>query len=123
MKSESQIPEYYGPTELISQWIKRIITDSNGFLVWEEREGVIFHTTREEGIANFVIRCLANIRCEGSDKVLQDIIDHRDAVNEDTLPPKVISYNFMRETLVKLDKSEITFSRMVELINQEINKQ
>jgi len=38
-------------------------------------------------------------------------------------PPKVISYNFMRETLAAYDKSEITFSRMVELINQEINKQ
>lgn len=102
--------------DLMPQWVKRIITGIGGFMAWEDNVYVDLYNTREEAIALFVIRCLANPDCNGSEQVLQEIIENRKAA------ARLVSYNFMRETLAKLDKSEITFSRMVEMINQEINK-
>lgn len=61
----------------IESWINRIINGHAGFLAWEEEAGVIFNYSREEGIAEFVIRCLANPLCEGSREVLEAIIEHR----------------------------------------------
>ncbi len=62
----------------INNWVKRIIKGPAGFDVWEDRECVIFHHSREEGIAEFVLRCLANPNCEGSDKVLDAIMQERE---------------------------------------------
>lgn len=63
----------------IEKWIGRIINGGTGFKAWEDRECVIFHTSREEGIAAFVIRCLGNPRCEGSKEVLSAILSRNKA--------------------------------------------
>jgi hypothetical protein len=74
--------------ERITDWCKRIIHGSGGFLNWEDREWIVFHTSREQGIAEFVIRCLANPLCEGSDKVLEKIMKARTA-NHPTMGDQV----------------------------------
>jgi len=61
----------------INKWINRVIKGSAGFETWEDREGIIFHNSREEGIAAFVIRCLANPLCDGSEDVLAAILEQR----------------------------------------------
>jgi hypothetical protein len=58
-------------------WIDRIIEGPTGFKAWEENEWVIFHWPRECGIAHFVIRCLANPACEGSQEMLDEIMAQR----------------------------------------------
>ena len=65
-------------TDALTIWIDRIINGVGGFRCWEDHECVIFHTSREEGIAAFVIRCLANPKCEGSEDVLKAIQERRE---------------------------------------------
>ena len=67
----------------INDWINRVIKGPTGFEIWEDRECVIFHNSREEGIAAFVIRCLANPLCDGSKEVLEAILEQR-STNEPT---------------------------------------
>jgi hypothetical protein len=117
MDQKSALTDLDRTSNLIPQWVKRIITGTGGFLALEGHDDGDFYESREEAIAEFVIRCLANPCSDGSEQVLQEIIENRKAA------ARIVSYNFMRETLAKLDKSEITFGRMIELINQEINKQ
>lgn len=61
----------------IDNWINQIIKGSGGFESWESHEFVIHHSSREESIAAFVIRCLANPGCRGSGDVLRAIINQR----------------------------------------------
>lgn len=61
----------------IEDWVNNTIKGGGGFLSWEQHEIVIHHSSREESIAAFVIRCLANPGCEGSGDVLRQIIDQR----------------------------------------------
>jgi hypothetical protein len=61
----------------IQKWVNRIIKGASGFEVWEDREAVIFNNSREEGIAEFVLNCLANPKCEGSADILQAILELR----------------------------------------------
>ena len=68
----------------ITNWIHRVIKGCGGFEVWEDREGIIFHNSREEGIAEFVVRCLANPSCEGSKEVLDAIQEQRAAVKAES---------------------------------------
>jgi hypothetical protein len=63
----------------INNWINKIIKGPTGFETWEDREGVIFHNSREEGIADFVIKCLSNPSCNGSSEVLEFILNQRNA--------------------------------------------
>lgn len=56
----------------IEDFIKEIISGPTGFKTWEDREFIV-HTNRDEAIAAFVIRCLANPRCENSNNVLEKI--------------------------------------------------
>lgn len=63
----------------INDWIYRVIKGPTGFETWEDRECVIFHNSREEDIAAFVIRCLANPLCDGSKEVLDAILEQRNA--------------------------------------------
>jgi hypothetical protein len=60
----------------IEQWIKDVINGVGGFKDYENYEFVAF-ADRDEGIAGFVIRCLANPTCEGSEEVLNAIIEKR----------------------------------------------
>ena len=61
----------------LTEWIYRIIEGPSGFKTWEDRECVIHNISREYSIAAFVIRCLANKDCEGSDLVLNAINERR----------------------------------------------
>lgn len=65
----------------LHDWVNRIIEGSTGFKTWEDRECVIHHVSREYSIAAFVIRCLANKDCEGSDAVLEAIKNRRDKLS------------------------------------------
>lgn len=64
----------------IEEWISQVIDGSGGFKVWEDSEWVIHHKSREYSIAAWVIRCLANPKCEGSKQVLRSINRHRKEV-------------------------------------------
>lgn len=77
------------------EWVKRIIKGASGFLVFEDREFVVFRDGREVGVAEFVINCLANPQCEGSKEVLDAILQHRNA--SDTRIPKTGEYTCTTE--------------------------
>lgn len=60
----------------IEDWIENVINGATGFKTFETREFVVFDD-REIGVAEFVIRSLANPFCDGSDKVLGQILEQR----------------------------------------------
>jgi hypothetical protein len=60
----------------ITKWIKRIVNGAGGFKVQEDREFILY-ADREAGVAEFVLRALANPRCEGSKEVVEAICKHR----------------------------------------------
>lgn len=64
----------------IDNWVNRVIKGPGGFISWEDHEFVIHHSSREEAIAAFAIRCLANPGCEGSGEVLRAIINQRTSI-------------------------------------------
>ena len=70
----------------IDNWVNRIIKGMGGFLSWETHEFPIYHSSREESIAAFVLRCLANPGCDGSAEVLGEILRHRKSLS--TAPEK-----------------------------------
>lgn len=61
----------------IEKWCHGVITGPGGFLSLEEHELPIWTVSREEAIARFVIRALANLECLGSGDVLNAIMDKR----------------------------------------------
>ena len=61
----------------ISEWCKRIITGPAGFISYEDHEWPIWHVPREQAIAEWVIRCLANPADKGSEMVIDSIIERR----------------------------------------------
>jgi len=61
--------------EKIEDWIDNVIEGPAGFKSWEEHEFVVHHKSREYSIAAWVIRCLANPECEGSQMVIDSIIE------------------------------------------------
>lgn len=61
----------------LHEWVNRTIEGPAGFKVWEDRECVVHHVSREFSIAAFVMRCLANKECEGSEHALNAIIKRR----------------------------------------------
>jgi len=61
----------------IAEWCQRVIHGVGGFEDKENHELVVYDTSREQAIAAFVLRALANRHCEGSDEVLRLIIEHR----------------------------------------------
>lgn len=64
-------------TGFIEDWIDSVINGAGGFISWEEHELVAHLKSREESIASFIIRCLANPHCEGSKEVIEAIIERR----------------------------------------------
>lgn len=62
----------------IHNWIDQVISGKGGFLSWELNEMAVHKVPREQAIAAFVIRCLANRCCKGSKEVLQEIIAERE---------------------------------------------
>ena len=67
------------PVSPVEQWINRVVAGAAGFRAYEDCEYATF-PDRDIGLASFVIRALANPRCEGSDLVLQAIADRRKAL-------------------------------------------
>lgn len=67
----------------IKEWTKHIIESNGGLISMDDREGVgSFEVPRGEGVASgvagYVIRCLANPECKGSEEVLAAIIERRE---------------------------------------------
>lgn len=61
----------------IDEWIEKIVNGSGGFVDFENHEWPVYHNSREYSIAAFVVRCLANPKLEGSQEVLDAIIERR----------------------------------------------
>lgn len=74
----------------IDEWVNRIINGIGGFKSWEEHE-IVIHNSREESIAAFVIRCLANPQCKGSRDVIDAIIAQREKLlnTPEVWPPEI----------------------------------
>lgn len=60
----------------IKTWVNNIVNGPTGFKVQEDREYIVYHD-REIGVAEFVIRCLANPACDGSQQIIDSIIERR----------------------------------------------
>lgn len=54
----------------LSEYVNKIINGPGGYKVMVEREG---GDESPEEVARFVIRCLANIECEGSEEAVEAI--------------------------------------------------
>lgn len=65
----------------IGEWCKEIIEGAGGFDNYEKYELVVWHISRERAIAEWVIRSLANPENEGSQMVIDSIIERRKAVD------------------------------------------
>lgn len=65
-----------GPARAMD-WCKQIIEGPGGMNVFEDREVVVWHVSDRVAAAHWAIKCLANLNCEGSDKVLEEIIKRR----------------------------------------------
>lgn len=61
----------------IRTWIHEIINGAGGLHDYEYYEMPVETIPHDEAVAVWVIRCLGNAKCAGSDDVLQAIIDHR----------------------------------------------
>jgi hypothetical protein len=62
----------------IKYWIDDVISRPGGWESWNERELYDSHEkSRDHSVVEFFIRCLANPKCEGSEEVLNLIIEHR----------------------------------------------
>lgn len=61
----------------IAGWIHEMIEGSGGMNDFEAHELVIWHEDERVAAARWIIRCLGNPRCAGSDEVLQAIMQRR----------------------------------------------
>lgn len=63
----------------ISEFCRQIITGGGGFHVYEDREVVVYATSaaRDQAIAAWTIRCLANVHYKGSQEAVQAIQKRR----------------------------------------------
>lgn len=66
----------------ISTWIHDVINGSGGLHDFEDHELASSNIDRDEAVGAWVIRCLANPKCEGSQAVLSAIIERREKVQE-----------------------------------------
>lgn len=61
----------------INHWINKIVNGTGGFISFEKHELPVFENGRDIALVEFVIRALANIECEDSSVVLDEIIKYR----------------------------------------------
>lgn len=64
--------------DTISAWLHAIIDGPGGLHDFEARECASPVAGRDEAVAAWVVRCLANPHCEGSRAVLDAIIQRRE---------------------------------------------
>lgn len=69
---------------MIPEWITQIIDGPAGLHSFEEHEIATPTIPRDEAVAAWVIRCLANPLCEGSEEVFQAIAARREKVKART---------------------------------------
>jgi len=66
-----------GENSAIADWCKRVIEGSGGMNDYEHFEMAVWHVPDRVAAAMWVVRCLANPKCEGSAEVLQAIQERR----------------------------------------------
>jgi hypothetical protein len=64
----------------VEDWIKQVLFGPGGMQAYEEHEIVVWNVPDREATAAWIIRCLANPRCEGSAEVLKAIAARREEV-------------------------------------------
>ena len=62
---------------MIKNWVHDIIDGCGGLHDFEYYEMAVSNLPRDEAVATWVIRCLANPDCEGSDEVMKAILNRR----------------------------------------------
>ena len=62
---------------VVADWVKDIIEGPQGMNSFQRHEMVIWNEPERIAAANWVLRCLANPRCEGSDQMLHAILERR----------------------------------------------
>jgi hypothetical protein len=70
----------------IYDFVERICRDME---TKEEREGVVYHVPKEQAAMAYIIRALANPRCEGSREVLEAIQRRREVVLQEQVAAHV----------------------------------
>lgn len=75
----------------LSEYVNKIINGPAGYKVMLEREG---GDGSPEEVARFVIRCLANIDCEGSGDVVDVLVHTR---NEKAWEKRLADFNTRRD--------------------------
>jgi len=66
----------------ISEWCEKVIEGCGGMNDFEKYELVVWNEPERIATAKWVIRCLANPESEGSEYVLNEIIERRKEVLE-----------------------------------------
>ena len=74
-------------TTPIDEWIARIVEGPTGFESYERHEFVIGKSTTNA--VAFALRCLANPKCEGADKVLNAIAEQRREAIAEARPQEI----------------------------------
>ncbi|MDZ5711613.1 hypothetical protein [Jeotgalibacillus haloalkalitolerans] len=67
----------------INDWIKEKLEGSGGLNDYRYYEMAVFDGTPEREGATWILRCLGNPECEGSQEVLDSIIENRKQDKED----------------------------------------
>ena len=62
---------------VVADWVKDVIEGPQGMNSFQRHEMVIWNEPERIAAANWVLRCLANPRCEGSDQMLHAILERR----------------------------------------------
>ena len=61
----------------IRTWVHEIIDGIGGLHDFENHEIATPNMPRDEAVAIWILKCLGNRKCEGSQKVLNEILKHR----------------------------------------------
>lgn len=64
----------------IEKWIKEAMEGPGGMRDFDRREHPIYHCSRRIAAASWIVRCLANPKCEGADDMLKAIIAQRGGI-------------------------------------------
>ena len=62
---------------VVADWVHDIIEGPQGMNSFQRHEMVIWNEPERIAAANWVLRCLANPRCEGSDQMIHAILERR----------------------------------------------
>lgn len=67
---------------MVEKWIKDCIEGPGGLLNFEKYEWAVRNDTDEMVAASWIIRCLANPSCEGSEDVFKAIEERREEMKK-----------------------------------------